>query len=663
MNQFNNSDIFRAYLPATGKGSNIRYKDVPSEQLPSFEDIDKPHVKDVTGLLQTNALIVDADNFNNDGEPEQLIGKDELLRSDILYYVLKDKNIPTMIVETENEGEHFYFLNNDESVKANHQNINTAIGVPVDFKIGMNNGTAKIKGDGVFRKVIQETDNFVELPKWLTPIKTDIDFTTLKAGDGRNQTLFNYILTLQSNGFTPDEARETLQIINDYVLPDPLEQSELETIYRDEAFSKPVFFNKNTFLANTFGNFLISEHNIKKINNRLHVYDKGIYSPDELKIKNAMLNTLPTINQRQRNESMDYIRIRKLTDENEPASEPELILFRNGVLDIRTDELLPPSENYTFTNRIPWDYNPNAYDQLADETLNKIACHDKEIRMLLEEVIGYTFYRQNRFTKAFILTGVKSNGKSTYLEVIQNILGEENYSSLDLKEIGDRFKTAAMFGKLANIGDDISSEYISDTGTFKKLATGNAVNVELKGQDTFEFKNYSKMLFSANSIPRIGSGKDYQAVIKRLVIIPFNAKFSRNDADFDPYIDTKLAKQGAIEYFIKLGVEGLKRIIQNDGFTYSKKVGKQVEQYKQTANPLLGYLEEQKEMGIDLDGLSLDDVHLDYTEHCIREGLHPLGKPEFSKQVQIEMNLKTKRKRIKELGRQVQIFYRENAGN
>lgn len=659
MNQFNNKDVFRAYLPATGKGSNIRYKDVPSEELPSFEDIDKPHVKDVTGLLQTNALIVDADNFDDNGEPEQLIKG--LLRSEVIDDILYDKKINTMIVETENKGDHFYFLNNNEDVKANHQNIKTAIGIPVDFKIGMNNGTAKIKGDGVFRKVIQETDKFVEIPKWLTPIKTDIDFTTLEAGDGRNQTLFSYILTLQSNGFSKEEARETLQIINDYVLPEPLDQSELDTIYRDESFSKPVFFDGNTFLANPFGNFLISKHNIKKINNRLHVYENGIYNADELKIKNAMLDELPTINQRQRNEVMDYIKIRTLSEINQVPSAPELILFRNGVLDIRTDELMEHSEKYIFTNRIPHDYNPNAYHKLADDTLNKIACGDVEIRMLLEEVIGYTFYRQNRFTKAFILTGIKSNGKSTYLEVIQNILGEENYSSLDLKEIGDRFKTAAMFGKLANVGDDISSEYINDTGTFKKLATGNAVNVELKGQDAFDFKSYAKMLFSANSIPRIGSGKDYQAVIKRLIIIPFNAKFSREDDDFDPYIDTKLAEQEALEYFIKIGVEGLKRIIQNDGFTYSKQVGKQVDQYKVTANPLLGFLEEQRDLEVDFDGLILDDKHTEYQEYCIREGLHAIGKPEFSKQIQQELGLLTKRKKIKELGRQVQIFYNPNA--
>ena len=45
-----------------------------------------------------------------------------------------------------------------------------------------------------------------------------------------------------------------------------------------------------------------------------------------------------------------------------------------------------------------------------------------------------------------------SNGKSTFLAVIQSLLGEENIASLDLKELGDRFKTAEMVGKLANIG-------------------------------------------------------------------------------------------------------------------------------------------------------------------------------------------------------------------
>ena len=85
----------------------------------------------------------------------------------------------------------------------------------------------------------------------------------------------------------------------------------------------------------------------------------------------------------------------------------------------------------------------------------------------------------------------------------RQLLGEENIASLDLKELGDRFKTAEMFGKLANIGDDIGDEFIANPAIFKKLVTGERVSAERKGQNPFEFNNYSKLLFSANNIPRI----------------------------------------------------------------------------------------------------------------------------------------------------------------
>ena len=118
--------------------------------------------------------------------------------------------------------------------------------------------------------------------------------------------------------------------------------------------------------------------------------------------------------------------------------------------------------------------------------------------------------------------------------MVKNLLGDQNIASLDLKELGDRFKTAELFGKLANIGDDIGDEFIANASVFKKLVTGDRVNVERKGQDPFEFNNYSKFLFSANVIPRM---KDKTgAVQRRLVIVPFDAKFTPNDADFRPFI-------------------------------------------------------------------------------------------------------------------------------
>ena len=122
---------------------------------------------------------------------------------------------------------------------------------------------------------------------------------------------------------------------------------------------------------------------------------------------------------------------------------------------------------------------------MADKTLNKIACDDPAIRALLEEAIGYCFYRRNELGKAFILTGDKSNGKSTFLSMVQTLLGDENIASLDLKELGDRFKTAEMFGKLANIGDDIGDEFIANPAIFKKLVTGGTGISRTQGAKSF----------------------------------------------------------------------------------------------------------------------------------------------------------------------------------
>lgn len=88
-----------------------------------------------------------------------------------------------------------------------------------------------------------------------------------------------------------------------------------------------------------------------------------------------------------------------ITPEETYTSDANLIAFRNGVYDLSTDQLMTFSPEYIITNMIPWDYNPSAYSELCDKTLNKIACHDPEIRSLLEEAIGYCFFRQNELSK------------------------------------------------------------------------------------------------------------------------------------------------------------------------------------------------------------------------------------------------------------------------
>ena len=263
-------------------------------------------------------------------------------------------------------------------------------------------------------------------------------------------------------------------------------------------------------------------------------------------------------------------------------------------------------------------------------------------------------YRRNELGKAFILTGTGSNGKSTYLNLIKTMLGKNNVSVLDLKKLNDRFSTVMLFGKLANIGDDISDEFITDSAEFKKIVTGETIDAEQKGQPKFNFEPYVKLVFSANTIPRLGRGRDTGAILRRLVIIPFNAKFTQNSKNFRPFIGDELQSQESIEYLIKIGIEGLKRVLKNRKFTASKKVEKELDEYEEASNPIIGFFKECEAEDIQIENEPTKDIYTKYKEFCLRNGLNELSNIEFSKQVNRRFNYTITDKRMN--GKKCRVF-------
>ena len=570
-----------------------------------------------------------------------LIDIDDSEQSEILMNIVEDLQLDCKVLCT-SRGKHFLFKNH--TIARNRTHVQLAVGLTADIKVGSKLSYEVIKIDGEERFCewdIEEGGKYQEVPKWLFPVKATAEFVDMDAGDGRNQALFNYILTLTANDFTVDETRECIRILNKFVLKEPLSDEELEVILRDEAFQKPVFFMGSTFLFDKFAVYMKNTAHVVKINGQLHIYKDGIYTNGYKEIESDMIQYIPNLKKMQRREVLDYM---ELIVESKEQSDANLIAFNNGIYDLVTGELKPFSTDIVITNKIPWDYNPDAYFELADKTLNKLACDDAAIRALLEECIGYCFYRRNELGKAFILTGDKNNGKSTFLDIVKTILGDKNISALDLKELGDRFNTSMMFGKMANIGDDIGDDFLqgSQVSIFKKIVTGNRIKAERKGQDPFEFNPFIKLLFSANDIPRM---KDKTgAVLRRLVIIPFNARFSKYlpdgvtiDPDFDPFIKYKLIQKESIEYLIKLGVEGLKRVITNNEFTKSEKVQGQLDEYEEENNPIIAFI---ADCGVDMiENEPTNEVYKRYQVFCAENSMQPMSNIVFSKQINKRLDL------------------------
>lgn len=624
--------LFRGYVETKNKKCIEKFKN--RTDFKTYDQVER--LDEFAGILADGVILVDVDDYE---------------QSEKLMQIVEDLQLRCRVYET-SRGKHFLFMNRGVETCRSHASL--ACGITADIKLGVRNSYSILKYAGKEREIIYdifENEEYEELPRFLTPIKTNMDFLDMETGDGRNQALFNYILTLQSNDFSVDEARQTITIINNYILRDPLEQNELDTILRDDAFSKPVFFKKGQFLFDKFATYLKNQHHIIKINGQLHIYKDGIYVHGADEIEAEMIRNIPNLTRNKRSEVMSYLNI--LVRKNTPMSDANFISFKNGIYDLATDEFREFSPEIVTVNKINYNYNPAAKSDVIDRTLDKLACRDRKIRDLLEEVVGYCFYRRNELRKSFILIGDRANGKSTYLDMIKTLLGDENTSALDLKELGDRFKTAELFGKLANIGDDIGDDFIPNPAVFKKLVSGDRVNAERKGENPFDFNNYGKLLFSANNIPRI---KDKSgAVISRLVIIPFDARFTPDDPDYDPYIKYKLRQPENIEYLIQLGLTGLKRVLKNQRFTTSERVQKELEEYEENNNPILLFFKEIEEDEI-LNNPT-KDAYKKYTEFCVSNSFQPMSNVEFSKQVKKHYDIDTTLKKIK--GKPYRIFVRK----
>lgn len=618
--------FFKGYVETKDKKCIEKFKN--RTDFKTFEQVQP--LPEFAGILAADTILVDIDDYES---------------SEILFKIVTELELRCRIYRT-TRGKHFLFKNS--GVETNKTGCKLAIGLTADIKIGTRNSYKVIKYDGKMREVLYDTAENEEaqpLPRWMFPVKSKMEFLHMEVGDGRNQALYNYILTLQGNAFVTEEIRRCIRIINKYVLEVPLDEKEIETILRDDSFKKPAFFQNTTFLFDKFAAFLKNNSHIIRINNQLHIYKDGIYVPGYQSIESEMIRHIPTLNAAKRTEVLKYLEI--MIQENTKSEDANLIAFENGLLDIVDDAFIAFTPEHIITNKVHWRYNPEAYSEIADEVLNRIACNDVEIRALLEEAIGYCFYRRNELGKCFILIGDKSNGKSTFLSMIQTLLGDENIASLDLKELGDRFKTAELFGKLANIGDDIGDEFIPNAAIFRKLVTGDRVSAERKGQNPFEFNNYSKFLFSANNIPRI---KDKTgAVQRRLVIIPFEATFSKTLPDgspnpnFNPYIKHLLKTDEVMEYLISIGIQGLKRVLENRAFTVSSKVQKEMDEYEESNNPVLGFIKECKDENFAIINEPTQKVYKRYREYCIENSLQPMSNGELSKQINRLLNTTTEK--------------------
>ena len=123
--------------------------------------------------------------------------------------------------------------------------------------------------------------------------------------------------------------------------------------------------------------------------------------------------------------------------------------------------------------------------------------------------------------------GVGGTGKSTLLEVVTMIVGEQFTSNVLLSQFSNRFVFANMLGKYVNIGDDDGkNDELQNIGTLKSIITGNRVTIDRKNMSPIECRIFAKQIYATNILPYIDFTDG--GIMRRLNIVKMNKVIPKN---------------------------------------------------------------------------------------------------------------------------------------
>jgi len=316
--------------------------------------------------------------------------------------------------------------------------------------------------------------------------------------------------------------------------------------------------------------------------------------------------------------------------------DPEYIPVQNGILWVHSlggetvvDHVQNTPQLYV-TSRIPHNYDPEAKAPRFENFLMEILPGQIDERNWLQEYVGYCLYPSWPYDKVVMLHGEGDNGKSTLLAVIRQLLGIYNCTTIGLYDLcNGRWYLAELWKKLANIDADTSSKDLEKTSKFKTVTGGDTVMGERKGKNPFFFESYCKHFMSCNKMPYCYDDTD--AFYRRWFIIKFFEKFSEGDPRRDPNIEDKLNKE--MPGILNWALEGLKRLLDNNGFTNPLSTEKIKAQWNILSNPLYAFVYSPYVI-LDFEGwYPTQQFYTDFIEFCKRNKLAIWTKDKISKRM------------------------------
>lgn len=562
---------------------------------------------DSTDKLQNAGL------FLNEGVVLVDFDGDNVNDAEIITYL--KENYPTQTVET-TRGVHLYYsVPNDIEIKNGSDKI-TVGGFQCDFKTGRNS-YAVVKLDGIDRigSIGLNLEGLSPLPNICYPLSNAKKLSGLTNGDGRNDNVF-YNLRCVREQYDHVELHQVAEFINDVCMSDGFEKRELESLLHSvQKLNIDHKYKDMMKLADS----LVKRLGVCTYKGRLYFYDGNKYVTGSLALNRA-------VGEFQRLKRSQFVELEyQLESIAEFIDDDGKFDIRLRNATIRDGSVTDPSTEFTpfFLDVV---YDEKAFDVGVDIFLNDITRNRQELRLLLEEILGHCLMTSGFPHKAFFLLGKGRNGKSTFLEMVNEFMGQL-VGNIGLSKFEDDTSLISLIGKLVNCADDIDSERIDRTKYFKSIVAGNAITVRPIYSHPVTFKNTATLIINANALPTFADKS--VGLYERIVIVPFDLDLRKTN--MDPNLIDKLSTDMAKSYILNLALKGMQRLKVNGKISDGTITRKAMSKYKMDTDTMGSFVDE---VGLQ-SGVWLSEAYSSYLIYCSENDVISLGKRVFSRNLKI----------------------------
>lgn len=321
-----------------------------------------------------------------------------------------------------------------------------------------------------------------------------------------------------------------------------------------------------------------------------------------------------------------------------------LLGVMNGVVDLRTGELLQNRPDLFITRRAPVSYIRGEKNVRWEQFLDFATGGDKEYQDWLQRAAGYSLTGSRKYDIMFLVYGPAGSGKNTLVEAIVKCLGTKQYawpldSSILAQGDGkgnstDLYHWAELRGRRLVWVDELPDSERLKENSVKKLTGSSEISARSPGEKPFTFASKAKLWVSTNHRPIISD----DAMWRRIRPIPFIHVPENPDPDLKEYI---FDPEGALTAVLSWAVEGAIKLLgssSRDPLGWCRVVSEAAEIYRKNEDRIGLFLSEETNEN-PTHSVAVKDLYGTYRMWSDDRGERPMTQVAFDRKLRDRGNM------------------------